>query len=408
MQIYMVGGAVRDMVLGKEPHDRDYVVVGATPQEMTALGYICVGKQFPVFLHPVSKEEYALARKEIKTGPKHTDFKFVFDCLVTLAEDLQRRDFTCNALVYDQLLQKVEDYVGGLRDIEQRTLRHINSEHFVEDPLRILRMCRFAAQLNFSVAPETMALVQQMVKENMLQYLSSERIWQEFYKAMKAGCFAQFILMMRECGALQKLLPEIEKLWQTPEICEYHPEGNSGAHTILTVEQGANFAPEIQFALLLHDVGKSQTPEDILPHHYQHDWRGFELVKKICKRLNAPKKFMFMAMVAARYHMRFFAVPQMRRGKLRDFLAELTHDFRDKNALDGLMQICRCDMYGRAEIPSDDELACYEQACQRCENVWNVLSKLKATDMPNFAQLPKNADFFAKWREFQIQKINNL
>ena len=177
MQIYMVGGAVRDMVLGLEPHDKDYVVVGADAAEMTALGFEQVGKNFPVFLHPESKEEYALARKEIKTGDKHTDFKFVFDKSVTLQEDLERRDFTCNALVYDMQNHEIKDFVGGLKDIERKTLRHVNDAHFAEDPLRVLRMCRFAAKLNFGIAPETINLARQMVGNKMLHHLCGERIW---------------------------------------------------------------------------------------------------------------------------------------------------------------------------------------------------------------------------------------
>lgn len=408
MQIYMVGGAVRDMVLGIKPHDRDYVVVGSTPQEMQALGYLCVGKQFPVFLHPKTKEEYALARKEIKTGPKHTDFRFIFDTNVTLREDLERRDFTCNALVYNTQKNKIEDFFGGLEDIDHRILRHINTEHFVEDPLRVLRMCRFAAQLDFAIAPETMALAQQMVNDNMLQYLSPERIWQEFHKALLTNRFAKFISAMHECGALQKLLPEVDALWQIPEITEYHPEGNSGAHTMLVLQHGYNLLPEIQFALLLHDVGKSATPSEILPHHYKHDVNGYRLVRQITARLKIPKKFAQMADMAVLYHMRFYAVPLMRPGKLRDFLAQLTHNFRDKTLLDGLIQICRCDMLGRAKAPNSEEITHYEQACLRCKKAWQILSEFKATDMPNFSTLPKNAEFHNKWREFQIEKIKNL
>ena len=185
METYLVGGAVRDMVLGKPPHDSDYVVFGATPSEMEAQGFTRVGKDFPVFLHPQTHDEYALARKEIKTGDKHTDFEFVFGPDITPAEDMQRRDFTCNALMYDKENDKIIDLVGGVEDIKNRIIRHVNTEHFIEDPLRVLRMCRFAAKLDFTVAPETMLLAKKMVKGGMIDHLTAERVWKEFESVLK-------------------------------------------------------------------------------------------------------------------------------------------------------------------------------------------------------------------------------
>lgn len=408
MQIYMVGGAVRDMVLGLEPHDKDYVVVGADAAEMTALGFEQVGKNFPVFLHPETKEEYALARKEIKTGDKHTDFKFVFDKSVTLQEDLERRDFTCNALVYDMQNHEIKDFVGGLKDIECKTLRHVNDAHFAEDPLRVLRMCRFAAKLDFDIAPETMALARQMVGDKMLHHLSAERIWQEFFKAFESGRFAQFVEAIRACGAMADLLPEVEKLWQTPERTDYHPEGNAGAHTLLALQHGAQAAPIVQFALLLHDIGKILTPAELLPRHIGHDVTGIGLIRQICRRLKVPNKYREVAETAAKNHMKFFCVPQMRIGTLRDFTAALTNDFRYDKNLRYLFEVCRCDTLGRAGNISDEALQQYEAAVKRCLAVFNRLTGVKATQMPNFAKLPKDAAFAARWREYQISLLGDL
>lgn len=405
MQIYMVGGAVRDMLLGIEAQDRDFVVVGSSPEEMLNLGFECVGKDFPVFLHPETKEEYALARKEIKTGDKHTDFEFTFDSSVTLEEDVLRRDFTCNSLVYNPETGEIIDLTGGKQDIANKIIRHINSEHFVEDPLRVLRMCRFAAQLNFAIAPETMELAQKMVGEGMLKHLTAERVWQEIYKALNTKHFSKFILAMRDCGALKVILPEVDKLWQMPEILQYHPEGNSGDHTILVLEKGEELPPLTKYALLLHDIGKTTTPPDILPHHYMHDINSTTLVQKIGKRLKVPKAFTQAAYTAALYHMRFFKVPDMRLGKLRDFVAAVTNDFRDENLLNLLFEVCWCDMCGRALEPSAEEQSRYKKAIEICHQVFVILSPLKATDMPNFDKLPKDASFATKWREYQIIQL---
>jgi tRNA nucleotidyltransferase (CCA-adding enzyme) len=408
MQIYMLGGAVRDMVLGQTPHDKDYVVVGATADEMTERGFLQVGKHFPVFLHPESKEEYALARKEIKTGDKHTDFKFVFGPDVTLAEDLERRDFTCNALVYDMQKGEIKDLVGGLDDIKNRVLRHVNSEHFGEDPLRVLRMCRFAAKLDFTIAPETMALARQMTAAGMLQHLSPERIWQEFVRALETPHFVTFVTAMRECGAWQDLLPELEQLWQTPERTDFHPEGNSGAHTMLALKQAESLDSVTKFAVLMHDVGKTKTPPEMLPRHIGHDEAGIPLIKKICKRLKVPNKYTEFAIIATTQHMRFFAVPQMRHATLRDFVADLSRQFRSDTNLKQLFAVCKCDMLGRALSPSAEELADYESAVTRCQKVYDRLSPLNAQDMPNFAQLPHDASFFEHWRQYQINLISDL
>ena len=238
MKIYEVGGCVRDKLLGKEANDFDHVITGATSNEMLRLGFKQVGKNFPVFLK--NGQEYALARQEIKTGDKHYDFKFIFTPDITLQQDLERRDFTCNALAYDKENDKIIDYHNGINDIKNKILRHVNSAHFPEDPLRVLRMCRFSAQLDFTIVPETLDLAKSMVSQGMLAHLSAERIWQEIYKALETPHFDKFILSMRECGALKDILPELDEMFSTPENPKTHPEGNVGAHTILAIQYVAH------------------------------------------------------------------------------------------------------------------------------------------------------------------------
>ena len=284
MKIYQVGGAVRDKILGKNPNDFDYVVVGSNINQMKKLGFLQVGKGFPVFLHPVTKQEYALARKEFKTGNKHTDFEFIFHSDITLREDLERRDFTCNAIAYDEENDKYIDYFGGIDDIKNKIIRHINADHFIEDPLRVLRMCRFAAQLNFEVDKHTLQLCSDMVSQGMLSFLSAERIWQEFEKAFATGRFYRFIELMHQIGALKEIMPEIDKLFSVAEYTKYHPEGNTGGHTLNSLKFVGDESSFVQFGVLMHDIGKGLTPVEELPSHKGHEIRGLDLIKNICKR----------------------------------------------------------------------------------------------------------------------------
>ncbi len=402
MKVYQVGGSVRDMILGKTPHDVDYVVIGATIDDMLSHGFVQVGRDFPVFLHPKTKEEYALARKEIKTGDKHTDFKFIFDESVTLEEDLQRRDFTCNALVYDEETQEIIDLVGGKNDITNKILRHVNSEHFGEDPLRVLRMCRFAAALDFTVAPETMNLAKYMVKNKQINHLTAERVWKEFEKALKNPNFAKFIELLRECGALKVIMPEIDRLWDTPERLEYHPEGNSGAHTLLVLKQAENEYARVKFACLLHDVGKGLTPPDILPSHYNHDYGGVDLIKKICRRLKVRNDWRDFAIKACKYHMRLPKAVQLRMATLLDIIVDVTDNFRNKQNLDDLISVCHCDFYGRAREIDAEEITEFEQSVERCRKFFNKLKDVRASDMPKFNEIPKDKDFNDKYRQFRL------
>ena len=405
MKIYQVGGCVRDVLLHRQPHDKDYVVVGSSVEEMLAAGYQQVGRDFPVFLHPETKEEYALARKERKIGDKHTDFEFVFTPDITLAEDMQRRDFTVNALARDIETSEIADTVGGLKDLQQKIIRHVNSEHFGEDPLRVLRMCRFAAQLNFTIAPETMQLAKDMVNSGMLEHLTPERIWKEIEKALQTEHFEIFIKTAKECGALKVILPEVDELWNIPEKLQYHPEGNTGEHTMLAMKNAELSSPKVKFALLLHDIGKILTPEDILPAHHEHDKRGLEIIEKICRRLQTPNNYRRTALCACNCHMKFALLPQMKPGKILDFVKEISHNFRDAGMMDDIIEVCRCDMSGKAKKTEPEALRIFQNSANLCREIFTKVKSISATEMPNFSQLHKDKNFGELYRNYLIKRV---
>lgn len=398
MKIYQVGGSVRDKLMHIPSHDIDYVVVGSTVDEMLSLGFKQVGKNFPVFIEPQSGSEYALARKEQKSGNKHSDFRFEFSPSISLKEDLIRRDFTCNALALDSDTNQIIDYFNGQQDIKDGILRHI-SPHFIEDPLRVLRMCRFAAQLNFKIATETMSLARQMVKDDMLSHLSAERIWQEIYRALETKNFDIFITTMKDCGALDKIMPEVSALFTTPERLDYHPEGNSGEHTLLCLKNVALQSPKIKFATLLHDIGKTITPKDILPHHHEHDKRGLELIKNICTRLKVPNEYKSFALLCCQKHMRLHLVRQMRISTLVDFTTSLGKDIND------FIAVCQADFLGRGYNISSKEQADFAEDASFLQQAYKILASVKASDMPDFVTLPKDQSFGLRFREFKISVL---
>ena len=284
METYLVGGAVRDQLLGYPVHERDWVVVGATPDDMLARGFQQVGKDFPVYLHPVTREEHALARTERKQGHGYTGFAVHCAKEVTLEEDLQRRDLTINAMALDKDQRLIDPY-GGERDLQQRLLRHV-SDAFVEDPLRVLRTARFAARyahLGFSVAAETLDLMTAIVDQGELAHLPAERIWTEMDRALGERNPEVFIDVLRQCGGLKKLIPELDALFGVPQPETHHPEIDSGIHTLMTLQQAVRLTParDVRFAVLMHDLGKGTTPAHELPRHIAHEHRGIELVEAV-------------------------------------------------------------------------------------------------------------------------------
>ena len=403
VKIYQVGGAVRDKILGVEPNDVDYVVVGSTVDEMKHNGFIEVGKGFPVFLHPATKEEYALARKEIKIGNKHTDFEFAFTPEITLKEDLERRDFTCNAIAYDELSGEYIDYFGGKKDIENKILRHINAEHFVEDPLRVLRLCRFAAQLDFTPDSKTLELCKYMAASGMLEYLTYERVWAEILKAMKSKAFYRFVELAHEIGVLKVIMPEVDVLWQVPEKIQFHPEGNSGEHTLNALKAAPNASAMVKFGILLHDVGKALTPKEELPSHKLHEVRGQELVYQVCHRLKTPNRYREFAGMACKQHMKFHSIPEMKPKSLYNLAAAMI--LGHNCYVDEYIEVCRADFLTTPEAQELKAQQIFEQSSQKLRQACSIINQIKAQDMPKFDELPKDDKFKELLREYKISII---
>ncbi|WP_437215811.1 multifunctional CCA addition/repair protein [Pectobacterium sp. LFLA-215] len=305
MKIYLVGGAVRDSLLGLPVTEKDWVVVGATPENLLEQGYQQVGKDFPVFLHPISRDEYALARTERKSGKGYTGFVCHAAPDVTLEQDLLRRDLTINAIARTEHGDLIDPY-HGRRDLENRVLRHV-SDAFSEDPLRVLRVARFAARfahLGFQIAEETMALMQKMAHEGELAYLTPERVWKETEKALGTSSPDVYFQVLRDCGALAVLFPEIDNLYGVPAPAKWHPEIDTGIHTMMTVAMAARLSTEIdvRFATLCHDVGKGLTPPELWPRHHGHGPAGVKLVEALCQRLRVPNPIRDLAKLVAEYH----------------------------------------------------------------------------------------------------------
>ena len=303
MKTYLVGGAVRDALMGHVGSDRDWVVVGETPEALTAKGFQPVGRDFPVFLHPTTREEYALARTERKTARGYHGFEVHAAPDVTLEEDLARRDLTINAIAQDDDGQLIDPY-NGQQDLQNKVLRHV-TDAFREDPVRILRLARFAARFpDFTVAPETQALMQEMVNHGEVDALVSERVWQELSRGLMGEKPSRMLQVLRRCGALKRLLPEVEKLYGVPQRAEHHPEIDTGIHVEMVLDQSAhlNMPIEVRFACLCHDLGKGTTPADVLPRHIGHEQRSVQLLLKLCERWRVPADCKELAELVAREH----------------------------------------------------------------------------------------------------------
>lgn len=349
MQIYMVGGAIRDKLLAREVVDRDYVVVGATVQEMLAAGFTPVGKDFPVFLHPETHEEYALARTERKVAKGYHGFEFYADVDVTLEEDLVRRDLTINAIAED-LEGNLYDPYHGVEDLNNRILRHV-SPAFAEDPLRVLRVARFAARYadyGFTIADETMALMQCLVEHDEVDALVAERVWQEVEKALIDDNSWIFFQVLRQCGALARLFPEIEQLFGVPQPKQWHPEVDTGIHTMMVLEQAGRLSkePMVRFAALVHDLGKGITPKDEWPKHIAHEAKGVPLVKALCARLKVPKSYSSLALLVTEFHLSYHRIEELKASTVVDLLSRLDA-FRRPERFELYLLACEADARGR-------------------------------------------------------------
>ena len=349
MQFYLVGGAVRDQLLGLAIKDRDHLVIGATVEQMLAQGYKQVGKDFPVFLHPKTQEEYALARTERKTGRGYGGFTVDASPEVTLEEDLMRRDLTINAIAQDEH-GTLHDPYHGQQDLKQRCLRHV-SPAFVEDPLRVLRVARFAARfahLGFTVAAETMALMQQIAASGELEALTAERIWQELERALNTQSPWVFIEVLRECGALQRVMPEIDALFGVPQPEQWHPEIDTGIHTLMSLKQAAlrSDDTQVRFATLLHDLGKALTPKELLPKHHGHGQKGIAPIKALCERLRVPNDYRDLAILTSDLHQDIHNLLQMRADTILRKLDKMDA-WRKPQRVAQLALVCAADATGR-------------------------------------------------------------
>ncbi|MFK7888247.1 MAG: multifunctional CCA addition/repair protein [Gammaproteobacteria bacterium] len=377
-ETYLVGGAVRDALLGLPVHERDFVVVGATPAQMLSAGYKQVGKDFPVFLHPETAEEYALARTERKTGSGYTGFSVHAEPSVTLEEDLQRRDLTINAIARDANGQLVDPF-GGARDLEDRVLRHV-SPAFVEDPVRVLRAARFAARFakqGFRFAAETMALMREMVTNGEIDALVPERVYAETVKAMRCERPSVYFETLRECGALARVFPEVDALFGVEQPAQWHPEIDTGVHTMMVIDQSARLSDAItvRFAALTHDLGKGETPKDMLPSHRGHEERSLPLVTNLCDRLRAPNDVRELSMLVAEHHTSIHRCEQAGASAIMR-LFNKTDALRRPERFEEALLACEADARGRTGF----EQSAYPQA-DHLRKLLSVVQKVRPGDL---------------------------
>lgn len=389
MDTYLVGGAVRDAMLGLPTADRDHVVVGSTPRAMLDAGYVAVGRDFPVFLHPETHEEHALARTERKSGPGYRGFDVHADPSVTLEEDLARRDLTINAMARRADGTLVDPY-GGAADLESRTLRHV-SDAFVEDPVRVLRLARFMARLRplgFAVAPETLALGRSMVRAGEMDALVPERVWQELSGGLTAPAPRAFFETLRACGALGAIFPEIEALYGVPQPAEWHPEIDTGEHVMLVLDRAAELsgALDVRFAALCHDLGKATTPVGVLPSHHGHEERGAAIADALCARLRVPRAERDVAVLTARWHTHCHRAAELRPATLADLCAAFDLARRPAR-FDAFLLACEADARGRLGL----ERRRYDGATllRRYADAWlSVDAGAVARETPDRARIP--------------------
>lgn len=407
MNVYLVGGAVRDKLLGFPVRERDWVVVGSTPDEMKNQGYQQVGKDFPVFLHPKTREEYALARTERKSGTGYYGFTCDFNSHVTLIEDLQRRDLTINAMALDDSGELIDPY-HGYDDLQARILRHVSSA-FVEDPVRVLRIARFAARyhhLGFKLADETRSLMYSMVKRGELANLVAERVWQEWASSLQEKNPDVFISTLRSCGALQVILPEIDSLFGIPGSPARHPEIDTGIHTLMTLRMASALSddPMIRFATLLHDVGKAITPLACWPSHPEHEGKGVVIVTRLCERLRVPVEYRKLAVMAARFHLTIHCLNTLDAEAIVCLL-EQTDAFRNADKFEKLLIVCESDARGVGAAGLISAESSYQQA-----QAWRYLLKesIKIDANEIVAQGFKGNDIRVALHARRVEHINKV
>lgn len=380
MQVYLVGGAVRDQLLEVPVFDRDWVVVGSSPQEMIQAGYTPVGKDFPVFLHPGTKEEYALARTERKAGSGYTGFECYYAADVSLTDDLKRRDLTINAMAMDDHGNVIDPY-GGRLDLQKKVLRHV-SEAFVEDPLRVLRVARFAAKLGhlgFEVAGETMLLMKQIAESGELAHLTPERVWLEWSKSLSTRSPHRFLEVLRQCGALEVVLPEIDRLFGVPQPPQWHPEIDTGIHTLMVARQAAllSESPQVRFAAQVHDLGKGVTPPSEWPSHKLHCHTGQRIIRELCQRIRIPNEFRDLALNVCEQHSNVHRAAELKPSTILKILNKLDV-WRKPERLKEVLRCCEADHRGRKGLEATPypQSAIFQSAYQAalCIDVQDVIA----------------------------------
>lgn len=347
LEVYRVGGAIRDELLGRVPSEHDFVVVGAGPDQMRQRGFRSVGRDFPVFLHPDSSEEFALARTERKSGPGYRGFEFHTGPEVSLADDLARRDLTINAIAEDRDGRLIDPF-DGRTDLERKILRHV-SDAFVEDPVRLLRLARFATRFqDFGIAPETQALCRQLVASGEADHLVPERVWQEMSRALMHDPPSRFFRVLRESGALARILPEVDALWGVPQVAEFHPEIDTGKHVMLVLDEAARMRAglEVRFACLVHDLGKALTPAERLPRHHGHEKTGLVPVAEVCRRLKVPKDSRDLALLVCEFHLQCHRAAELKPGTIMR-LFNRADALRRPERFEQFLQACAADLRGR-------------------------------------------------------------
>ncbi|MEQ1589181.1 MAG: multifunctional CCA addition/repair protein [Gallionella sp.] len=400
VKIYCVGGAVRDRLLGLPVQDHDWVVVGSTPEDIVAQGFQPVGKDFPVFLHPKTHEEYALARTERKTARGYQGFAVYAAPDVTLEQDLLRRDFTINAIAQDGDRNLIDPH-NGIADLRAGVLRHVSTA-FNEDPVRILRAARFSARFGFAIAPETMVLMRDMVKNGEIDALVAERVWQELARGLMEKNPSRFFETLRSCDALAKIIPEVDALFGVPQPEKHHPEIDCGIHTMMVVDDAAqhDYVLEVRFAALTHDLGKATTPKDILPRHIGHEQRSVDLVKKLTQRLRVPSDCRDLALLTARYHGDIHKAFELRADTFIK-LFQLADAWRRSERFTQLLQACTSDARGRTGHELDD----YPQAGY----LLKLLAVARAVDAGEIAkQCGDRADIAKAVQQARTKAIENL
>jgi len=407
MKKYLVGGFVRDKLLGRESHDKDFVIVGATEKDLKELGYKCVGKNFPVYLDS-ENHEIALARKEKRIGPKHTDFEFDFSSDITLEEDLERRDFTINSMAIDIETNRIVDPFNGRKDLDQQILRVVNPEHFIEDPLRVFRGCRFAAQLEFSIEAKTIDLFKSMSKD--LENLSADRIWKETERALTRSYDSRLYFdYLEKCNALEFWFPELYKLTTTPEKLEYHPSGNTFEHTMIALTRVRYKKPIVKFAVLCHDLGKGLTPPDILPSHYEHELRGLSCISDLCKRIRVPNDYRDFAELFCKYHMRIAKFPDMSLKKRYDLVSNISDNFKNRNQLCDFLDAFYGDWTGEENKTYWNDIETYDSICTQIFRIFNIVKNIKIEDFSDQEKetltRKKGVEFGILLREFKIRYL---